>query len=60
MTPYYCKYCDYFTTTKSNYTKHIKTNKHNNNIKEPVQKNNESIKITHDTQIYSNLLKNAQ
>jgi len=59
MTPYYCKYCDYFTTTKSNYNKHLKTNKHNNNNKEPNQKNTESIKITHNTQFYSKLLKNA-
>ena len=56
MTPYYCKYCDYFTTIKSNYTKHLKTNKHINNSNEPDHKNTESIKITHDTQFYSKLL----
>ena len=56
MTPYYCKYCDYFTTIKSNYTKHLKTNKHIINYDEPNHKDNESIKITHHTQNYSKLL----
>jgi len=28
-TPFYCSKCNYTTTTKSNYSKHLKTEKHN-------------------------------
>tara|TARA_Y100000991_G_scaffold215220_1_gene204981 strand:- start:1375 stop:2619 length:1245 start_codon:yes stop_codon:yes gene_type:complete len=40
---YYCKICNYSTQSNSNYHKHLKTKKHNNNTKSVSNTGNESI-----------------
>jgi len=59
MPSYYCKHCEYFASTKSNYNKHLTTKKHHNNITDTGGETAESIKITQNTHNYSKLLKNT-
>jgi hypothetical protein len=62
MTMYKCNICNYNTKRMNDYTKHLKTNKHLNNINNTYNNNNDNtnIIIHKNPQISTNISKNPQ